>query len=314
MRELIFIEPVFKETIWGGKRLHDDYGYDIPSNHTGECWAISAHPNGDCRIASGEYKGLTLSELYKEHGELFGSNGTGEFPLLVKMIDAKADLSIQVHPDDVYAAKHENGSLGKTECWYILDCDEDAQIVIGHNAKDHEEVKEMIENKRWDEFIRVVPVHKGDFFQIVPGTVHAIKKGTVILETQQSSDVTYRVYDYDRLQNGKPRDLHIKQSIDVIRAPFVPDTALKKTEKILDANVTTLVECEYYRVKKIDLEGETVIDENASFVNVSVLEGEGKAGDVRLKKGMHFIVPCGYGPLKLSGNMMLIISAVPQRK
>lgn len=112
------------------------------------------------------------------------------------------DLSIQVHPDDAYAGEHENGSLGKTECWYVLDCEPGTEIVIGHNAKDKAEVEKMIRNHEWSDFIRKVPVHKGDFFQINPGCVHAIKGGTLILETQQSSDITYRVYDYDRLQNA----------------------------------------------------------------------------------------------------------------
>ena len=121
-----------------------------------------------------------------------------EFPLLIKIIDAKSDLSIQVHPDNAYAKEHENGSLGKTECWYILDSEPGTQIVIGHHAKDKEELMQMVEEKRWKDLIREVPVKKGDFYQIDPGCVHAIKGGTVILETQQSSDITYRVYDYDR--------------------------------------------------------------------------------------------------------------------
>lgn len=186
-----------------------------------EQWGISAHPNGDDQVLNEEYSGKTLSALWKENPELFGNVKGDRFPLLTKIIDAHADLSIQVHPNDEYAAKNENGSLGKTECWYIMDAKPGAKIVIGHNARNKDEVKVMIENGRWIDFIREVPVHKGDFFFIEPGTVHAIKGGTVILETQQSSDITYRVYDYDRLQDGNPRQLHVKQSIDVISAPYV---------------------------------------------------------------------------------------------
>lgn len=218
--ELLLLEPVFKQMIWGGSRLKDDFGYDIPGDNTGECWAISAHPHGDCTLKNTEYKGKTLSWLWENHRELFGNVQGDRFPLLIKIIDAKADLSIQVHPDDAYAAEHENGSLGKMECWYILDAKEGGTIVIGHNAKNHEEVEEMIRGKRWKEFIREIPVKKGDFFQINPGCVHAIKGGTLIIETQQNSDITYRVYDYDRLQDGKPRALHVQQSIDVIKAPL----------------------------------------------------------------------------------------------
>ncbi len=309
-KEVIHVAPVFKETIWGGDRLHRVVGYDIPSDHTGECWAISAHPNGDGVIDEGEYAGHTLSWLWDEHRELFGNLEGDRFPLLIKIIDARDDLSIQVHPDDAYAGLHENGSLGKTECWYILDCDEDAKIVVGHHAKDHEEVKRMIEEKKWDDFIRVIPVHKGDFFQIIPGTVHAIKTGTLILETQQSSDVTYRVYDYDRLQNGRPRDLHIQQSIDVIKAPYVPDTSQKHTEKVDDATLTTLVSCPFYTVVKVDLLGRAHIKNDHPFVNFSVLAGEGDLDGRPVKKGDHLILPASYGSMSLSGNMELILSYV----
>ena len=137
MYELLFLKPIFKEAVWGGNRLKDQFGYEIPSDHTGECWAISAHENGDCEVAEGEYKGQRLSVLWAEHPELFGNEDGclgDRFPLLIKIIDAKDDLSIQVHPDDAYAAANENGSLGKTECWYILDCEPDTSIVINMNC------------------------------------------------------------------------------------------------------------------------------------------------------------------------------------
>ena len=140
MKNIIFLAPVFKTMIWGGNKLATEFGYSIPSDNTGECWAISAHKNGDCEIKNGEYSGKTLSWLWDNHRELFG-NVVGEvFPLLIKIIDAKTDLSIQVHPDDTYAKTYENGSLGKTECWYILDCNENADLIIGHNGKDKEEL------------------------------------------------------------------------------------------------------------------------------------------------------------------------------
>ena len=185
--ELLFMEPVFKEAIWGGTKLRDVFGYEIPSDTTGECWAVSAHKNGDCRIAGGMYDGRLLSSLWEEKPELFGNYPGDQFPLLVKIIDAKADLSIQVHPDDEYAKVHEDGSLGKTECWYILDCDPGTEIVIGHHAGSHEEMEAMIRGHQWDEFIRKVPVKKGDFFQINPGCVHAIKGGTVRWKTEAAA-------------------------------------------------------------------------------------------------------------------------------
>lgn len=309
-REFIFLEPVFKEMIWGGNRLGTDFGYDIPSDKTGECWAIAAHQNGDCNVSNGEYKGKKLSELWKEHREMFGNMEGDRFPLLIKIIDAKDDLSIQVHPDDEYARIHENGSLGKTECWYILDCDKDATIVIGHNAKNQKELEEMIRQKRWKEFIREIPIHKGDFFQIDPGCLHAIKKGTLLLETQQNSDITYRVYDYDRLQNGKPRALHVEESIDVIKAPFSENKSERILSKFEGLDVEKLVSCKYYTVEKLDVHGKAEFERKCNFMDVSVIDGVGKIDGTKLKKGMHFIVPSDYGKINLAGNMSMIISYI----
>ncbi len=308
--DLLFLKPIFKEMIWGGNKLRN-FGYDIPGDDTGECWAISAHPNGDCIVTNGEFEGKSLSGLWNEHRELFGNYESDRFPLLIKIIDAKDDLSIQVHPDDEYAGKNENGSLGKTECWYILDCEENTKIVIGHNAKDSNEVADMITNAKWNEFIREVPVHKGDFFQINPGTLHAIKGGTVILETQQNSDITYRVYDYDRLQNGKPRQLHVKQSIDVIKAPFVENAGNNLVISDLgDCVITHLITCDCYSVEKLDIDGCISFDMEDPFMNVSVCEGCGKINGIDIKKGDHFIIPAGYGEYTLEGKMMLIRSYV----
>lgn len=308
--ELIFLNPVFKEMIWGGNKLRQ-FGYDIPGDDTGECWAISAHPNGDCLIKGGEFDGKSLSWLYENHPELFGNPENDRFPLLIKIIDAKDDLSIQVHPNDEYAKKNENGSLGKTECWYILDCEPGTKIVIGHNAKDHAELEDMITNSRWKEFIREIPVHKGDFFQIDPGTLHAIKGGTLILETQQNSDITYRVYDYDRLQNGKPRQLHVRQSIDVIKAPFTESKEKPVVSDLGNCVITRFVKCPYYTVEKLELKNGSInFDMEDPYINMSVVEGSGKINDVSIKKGDHFIIPSSYGEYVLEGNMTIIRSFV----
>ena len=306
--ELLFLEPVFKEAIWGGTKLRDSFGYDIPSDTTGECWAISAHKNGDCKIAGGRYDGRYLSQLWEEEPELFGNYPGSQFPLLIKIIDAKNDLSIQVHPDDAYASEHENGSLGKTECWYVLDCEPGTKIVIGHNAKDKKELEEMIRQGRWDEFIRVTDVKKGDFFQINPGCLHAIKGGTVILETQQNSDITYRVYDYDRLSDGKPRQLHVEQSIDTIVAPFEPAKCDTYTENLQGAEHKHLITCPFYSVDKYDVDGVFTIEFDKYFTDVSVVEGSGTVNGIPLEKGQHFIVPAGYGKCRFEGVMSLICS------
>ncbi len=308
--QILFLNPVFKQMIWGGSQLRTRFGYEIPGDDTGECWAVSAHPEGDCTVREGTYEGETLSGLWEKHPELFGNPGLDRFPLLIKIIDAKDDLSIQVHPDDTYAKAHENGSLGKTECWYILDCPEDAALVVGHNAGSREELTDMIHQGKWSELIRQVPVKKGDFIQINPGTVHAIKGGLMILETQQNSAITYRVYDYDRLTNGKPRQLHVEQSIDVITvpAPSVSDS-VKSAADLPKNTMNELISCDYYRVWKLDIDEPISFGQDYPFLIMSVIEGEGKVNGRDIKKGDHFILPYGFGKVELQGKMQLIASS-----
>lgn len=305
---ILKMHPIFQEKIWGGNRLKTVFGYDIPSDATGECWAISGHPGGDCAIANPEFAGETVGSLWKKRPDLFGNTPGDIFPLLIKIIDAKEDLSIQVHPDDAYAAVHENGSLGKTECWYVLDCDEGATIIVGHNAASAEEMATMVTENRWNELLREIPIHKGDFFQIDPGCLHAIKGGTLILETQQSSDVTYRFYDYGRLQDGKPRTLHIAESLAVTKAPFVPTTPKQDVFTIGDAEVTHLVSCKYYSVYRAVLSGKAVWNWEKPFVNISILSGEGMLDGTPVKKGDHLLLSANYGEMTVQGDLEWIYS------
>lgn len=311
MKPIIFLNPVFKQMLWGGNQLRSKFGYDIPGDDTGECWAVSAHPNGDCTVKDGIYEGMTLSQLWEKEPELFGNPRTDRFPLLVKIIDAKDDLSIQVHPDDTYAGEHENGSLGKTECWYILDCPEGAVLVAGHNAGTRQELADMIHQGRWSELIREIPVKKGDFIQIDPGTVHAIKGGMMILETQQNSDITYRVYDYDRQNSGKPRQLHVEQSIDVITVPALSaQDSVKAAAELPKNTMNELISCDYYRVWKLEIDGEFSFGQKYPFLIMSVISGEGTVNGREVKKGDHFILPEGFGTADLQGKMQLIASTV----
>lgn len=198
------------------------------------------------------------------------------------------------------------------ECWYILDCKEDSTLVIGHNARTKEELCDMIEGKKWKEFIREIPVKKGDFIQIDPGTVHAIKGGITLLETQQNSDITYRVYDYDRLSNGKPRDLHVKQSIDVITVPAKPVEDSVISVKADKANeLCELISCKYYTVYKLDVEGKAELNVgDKPFLIMSVVAGSGTVDGNAIKKGDHFILPNGYSNPVFEGNMEIVASTV----
>ena len=307
---LIFLNPVFQKKIWGGRQLQSEFGYSIPTGGVGECWAISAHENGDCTVRGGEFDSMKLSELYATHRDLFGYIKDEKFPLLVKIIDAAQDLSIQVHPDDEYAAEHENGSLGKRECWYVLDAKPGATIIAGQKAANKEEFLECVKAGRWSDIINDIPVAKGDFLQINPGYVHAIKAGTLLLETQQSSDITYRVYDYDRVQSdGTLRDLHLSQSLDVIDFDAQPMEEAFHPE-VNTNEATCLVECSKYTVDTVLVDGDFVYKNNNPFVCVSVIDGKGKIGHSFISKGDHLIVPSGYGDIEFSGDMHLVLSHV----
>ena len=313
MKEMLFLEPVLKECVWGGRRLVTEFPYHAKGEHIGECWAVSAHPHGDCTVSEGTYAGMTLSQLYAQHRELFGGIKAVEFPLLVKIIDARENLSIQVHPDDLYARTHEGCPFGKTECWYVMDCPDNASLIIGHHAKTREELEERISEGDYEGLIREVPVKKGDFLQIVPGTVHAIRGGFLILETQQSSDITYRVYDYGRLVGGKPRQLHVRQSIDVINVPDEADKkALLHTDGQPENTLNLLVECDYYKVFRLKVRGAFRLSMEAPFLIVSVLDGNGTIDGREVKKGTHLLLPAGYGDAQLCGDMELILSTVKE--
>lgn len=306
---ILFLEPVLQHKIWGGTRLITDFGYHSESSDIGECWGIAAHPHGDVSIKGGRYDGEKLSDFWRKEPDFFGKYSNDRFPLLIKIIDAKEDLSIQVHPDDSYARTKEQESFGKMECWYILDCPEGANLVIGHNATTKQQLVQMISDGKWDDLIRRIPVHKGDFIQIDAGTVHSITAGCLILETQQNSDITYRLYDYDRCPDGKRRELHIDKSIDMIEAPAksVANSVIK-TETMPENRWNLLVSCEYYNVYKMELTQSFSFSHNESFLNMSVVEGAGTVEGIAVKKGDHFMIPAGYGNISMEGKMTIIAS------
>lgn len=309
----IFLDPVFKERIWGGTALKDRFGYDIPSDKTGECWAISAHPNGASIVRDGPYAGKTLTMLWDEHRDLFGDSKGEVFPLLTKILDANNDLSVQVHPDDSYANVHENGELGKTECWYIIDCKDDAEMIYGHNAKTREELVQMIENAQWNDLLNRVKIKPGDFFYVPSGTIHALCKGTLVLETQQSSDTTYRVYDYDRRDdNGNTRELHLEKAIAVTTVPHLDGVSHPTIEEKKNLTITTFVQAKYFSVYKWKLAGEATFSMNEPFLICSVTKGTGmlihNGKEYELKKGSHFLLPAKIKQFDVRGNCELIIS------
>ncbi|MEQ8197095.1 MAG: type I phosphomannose isomerase catalytic subunit, partial [Clostridiaceae bacterium] len=273
---------------------------------------ISAHSGGDCEIESGEFKGKTLSWLYENHRELFGNIKNPEFPLLVKLIDAEDDLSIQVHPDDKYAKEVEEQKLGKTEAWYIVHADEDALLEIGHNTATKEELANMIENNKFDELLNYQNIKAGDFFYIPSGTVHAICKNTLIYEIQQASDLTYRLFDYKRAdkKTGKERELHTKKSIDVITVPQKIDTTFTSdVERGEGYKKNVYIKSEYFSTFKYDVNGKVNLT-NDSFLLCTVVEGSGIVEEEKIKKSDNFIISSGYKDVLITGNVSIMISTI----
>lgn len=292
MEENLVLEPIRIDYIWG----HED-------------WCISAHKRADCRITNGIYAGSTLSQLWKDHRELFGNLEGEVFPLLIKTIDTEEDVSIQVHPDDAYAKAHENGALGKSECWYILGLRPQTETaVLGHHARNSQEAAQMIRSGSWKEFLNEVPIQKDSFLQIDPGTVHAVHGGTKFIETQQNSDITYRLYDYDRLQNGKPRELHTEQAIACIKSPYVPRPDEQTVEVEMGWTRTHLVSCPRYEVEKIDVTGIFQAEYQHAFETVSVIDGEGMIGSTSVHAGSFLIIPAGSGMQEWYGSFRALVS------
>ena len=311
MSEPLFLKSLMHDKIWGGTKLREVFGYDIPTETTGEYWAISAHPNGVSVVANGQFEGRQLDELYQNEPTLFGHPKEKVFPLLTKILDANDWLSVQVHPDDAYGLEHE-GELGKTECWYVIAADEGAEIIYGHNAKSKAELRQMIEEKDWEHLLTRVPVKAGDFFYVPSGTMHAIGKGILILETQQSSDTTYRVYDFDRKDaQGNLRELHIEKSIDVLNIGE-PENSVPATLELHHLRTTCLVSNQFFTVYKWEVEGLVQMRRVAPYLLLSVIGGQGSLlvdnKLYNLQKGSHLILPHTVSEWEFDGNLEMIVS------
>lgn len=256
-----------------------------------------------------------MIELWEEHREVFGGVEGDRFPLLTKLLDVKEDTSIKVHPDDYYAEENEEGELGKTECWYIIDCKENAEIIYGHTARSKTELVTMINSGDWEGLLRRIKIKPGDFYYVPSGTLHALCKGALVLETQQNSDATYRVYDYDRVDsNGSPRELHFAKAVNAATVPHVDRYIDESTESRKGITIKTFVQGEYFSVYKWDINGEAEMAQDESFLICSVIEGSGLLMDedktCPLKKGDHFILPAQMPDFTIKGTCTLIVSHI----
>ncbi|MFO7247362.1 MAG: class I mannose-6-phosphate isomerase [Bacillota bacterium] len=312
----LLLAPTFHERIWGGTALADLFGYALPSPRIGECWAISAHPNGPSVVKNGPLAGRTLLEVWEAHRVWFGVPVVDRFPLLVKLIDANDDLSVQVHPDDDYARAKEGGEWGKAECWLILAASPGASLVYGHTARTREELGERIARGEWDRLLTRVPVKAGDFLYVPSGTVHAIGKGIVLLEVQQNSDVTYRLYDYDRRDaSGRPRPLHVNKALDVMAVPAFSPAVAPAVRYSAGATVTRYVRTPHFTVERWTVARTCLLAEDPPvFVALTVLDGAGalrwNGGALALKKGDHVLIPALVGRVELGGPLDCVVATV----
>lgn len=315
----LLLKPVVKDYLWGGTRLRTEFGLYSDGEIAAEGWMLSCHKDGSSAVINGEFSGKTLPEVL----ELWGNAAIGKraekfpyFPLLIKLIDAKQKLSVQVHPDDEYALKYE-GEFGKTEMWYVVDCDEGAELVYGFKEDiSKEEFRERIENNTLTEVCNSVPVRKGDVFFITAGTLHAIGEGILIAEVQQNSNTTYRVSDYGRLgADGKPRPLHIEKAIDVTKCekPAIPYGQVGKVTKNGSNAVRELARCEFFSTDILMLKDKLTLNLTDSFVSLLCLNGSATVNwnDESLKIGKvdSVFIPAGL-VTEISGEAEILISYV----
>lgn len=307
-KEVLFLKPVFRENIWGGDRLAFDFCYEIPGVHTGECLAAGVFPGCEIRIDRGTYEGYSLDRLWKEQRELFGNYPSEDFPLSVKLLDAQEDLSVQVHPDSRYAKEQENGAEGRTKFWYVIDCEEDAQIILGHTAKDKAEFKKKMKERKFSDLFQKVSVKKGDVFQINPGCVHALLKGNCIYEVNAGSDIAYRIYDYDRIRDGKKAELHTAQAAEVTQFPYVKFKLDPKVTTYENGTVTEYVDGFSYRILCVDLEGGSLeMPLEGEFALATVIDGCGEISGTKIRKGNHFIITSRYKTFTFIGRLQVML-------
>lgn len=321
MREPIFLRPTGKDYLWGGSRINDEFGKGIALEPLAETWECSTHPDGPSYALGGEFDGQSLAEILKAHPDYLGTHperGEG-LPILIKFIDARRNLSVQVHPTDDFAAAHENGQRGKTEMWYVLDAAKDAKLVYGlRHDTDAEALRESIENGTVEKHLQTVPIAKNDVFFIEAGTIHAIGAGALIAEIQQSSNLTYRLYDYDRVdKNGHKRPLHVQKALAAanLRSSTAPRQPMRVLHYRPGCASELLCRCKYFEVYRmlVNTERRQQVTYRADPMSFRVLLCVDGCGTVsfcnsasNIYKGDCVFLPADSVELSLHGQLQLL--------
>ena len=308
--------PATMQTVWGGSRLMGKWNMHTTGDNIAESWELSCHEKGESIVLNGEFSNMKLSEVIALHPEYLGKNGKAFefFPVLIKLIDSKSDLSIQVHPSDEYALANE-GEYGKTEMWYIVDCDKGSGVYCGFKKPiSKEELEKALNDGKITDYLNFVEVKKGDVLFIPSGTVHAICGGNLICEVQQNSSLTYRLYDYHRVdKNGNKRELHIEKALEVTDTSKVVKP--NADDVIIDEHTRQVAKCKYFTVCEITSDEEYSFDvDDNSFVSLTVVEGSGavmaNGSCISVDLGDTVFLPAGIGETKIYGNLKAIKASV----
>lgn len=306
---ILFFKPIPRYAVWGNHLVKKYFGYKDFSDGIGQSWSFSAQEDNSTICITPPYNGMTLSELWNNHKELFGEY-SGKFPLLISLVAPEDDLSIQIHPNEEYA-RNLGYSFGKNEAWYFIKCDKNSSIVYGHQAKNEEDLNHYIEEDKWEQLVKKVNVKNDDFVYIPSGTLHALKKGSIVYEVQQSTDVTFRFYDYHRKDSkGNERELHLRQAIECLS--FNNEHKLLKEQRIIKkfryGIETQFISNSSFTIKKLDVEGE--IDRFYSeFQLATVIKGMGKINQIPIKIGDNFLIT-QKSEIIIDGKMVIMLTSV----
>lgn len=307
-KQIVHVEPIFKERIWGGTMMKTRFHGETDIDRIGEMWCVAAlKGNGDNRLSE---IGMSLSEAYEKLPEWFNC-ASEQFPLRCTLMDPIDNLSVQVHPTEGYATEHY-GSYGKPEAWYVLETNGNHKIQFGHTAKTKEEFLKKANDGKWDELLSYVDANAGDFLNVPAGTIHAIGKNVVTFEISRNADITYRIFDYNRVdaKTGLNRDLHLDRAMDVLtiphqeKGPIHPEPFLFKGCLISEF----IDEPKKFTLRKIETETHGLFDE-PHFYFITVIEGEGKVDDIDVRPGTTLLVPDSFGEVEIRGKITALISS-----